>query len=160
MDKKHIITYSIILTVIILLFIYMITVMIRFNKSQDTLTTDEVKLNQLVINLNKEKRNSEKMANINNEKVTNLFFTADVDFYEYIRSIFSRHRVNVNIYQSKDSDKNLEVILNYNINTIEFFKIIKEIENGQKFLTINSVTVKKDNYPVLKIYMKITGYYR
>jgi hypothetical protein len=68
--------------------------------------------------------------------------------------------VNVNIYQSKDNEKNPEVILNYSINSNDFFRLVSDIEKGQKFLTIKSLVVKKENFPNLKIYMKITGYFK
>ena len=159
-DRSMLMKYSIIAGIAIAIFIYLISVLVRFNSVMDKNNENEMKLNKLVRDISREQKSNEKLGDLNDEYINNLYFEKETDFFDYIRKLFANYRVNVNIYQSKDNEKNPEVILNFTMNSRDFFKLVRDMENGKKFLTIKSLTVKKEQIPNLKIYMKITGYYR
>jgi hypothetical protein len=139
--------------------VYIIFAVVRFNDLSNKSAETEIKLNQTVLDLKKEEKNNKKIGKLTNESIDGLFFQKDIDFITYVRKIFQKNNIKVNIYQSNDNNKDLEVILNFNIQSDDFFKLVRDIEKGDKFISIKSLTVKKDQYPTLKIYMKITGYY-
>jgi hypothetical protein len=126
------------------------------------ITEKQLKLNQLDINIKRENIKNEKSGNLNVDYMSKLYFSKDTEFFDYVRNIFKKYNINVNIYQSRGNSriKNYEITVNFAINSIDFFKIVNEIEKGEKFLVIKNLTARKDVSSKLKISMKIIGYYK
>jgi hypothetical protein len=150
-----------IVVISLILFAYLVIFFMRFNNVSGEITEKELKIENVDLNIMKEKKNKEKTKNIDETYIRNLFFEHDTDFVNYVRSVFQKYDSKLTIYQSTDSEKNLIVNVTISVKVTDFFLMIKEIEEGKRFVSIRNMSIRKDIiYPNLKVTMKLEGFYR
>ena len=158
MNRKRII----ILIFILSAFTYSFVTFLRIKTEKDLNIESLIKLEDMEKSIKKEKNNNMKYGNIDSKYVENLYFEKESEYFEeYIRNVFNKYRIVPNLYQSKINDKKLsEINLDYKINAVDFFKLIYDIEKGEKLVMIKSFTIKKERDFNLKINMKLGGFYK
>ncbi len=158
MNRKRII----IIIFIISLLAYILIAMMRINAEDDLYRLTSKKVEDTEKKLEKEKNNNDKLGDIDSVYVENLYFKKESDYFEdYIRKVFIKYKVTPTLYQSKINDKKYsEINLDYKINSIDFFKLIYDLERDNKHVMIKSFTIKKDKDFNLKINMKLRGFYK
>ena len=91
---------------------------------------------------------------------TAYFNKDDVYFENYIRRLFKKYNISFIIYQSKMDEKNYsEIDLGFNADALTFFKLIKDIEEGEKIIVIRRLRITKLKVPNFKVDMRLGGYY-
>lgn len=158
MNKKRII----ILIFAISLLTYFLLTLMRINAENDEKQLLLKKIEDNEKKIEKEKRNNNKLGNIDSQYVENLYFEKERDYFEdYIRSIFNKYKIIPTLYQSKLNEKKYsEINLDFKINSIDFFHLIYDLERGNKHVMIKSFTIKKDKDFNIKINMKLRGFYK
>ena len=112
--------------------------------------------------VNKKLKNLKKIFELK-KKNQGLLEKINKNFLEtayYIRDLFNKYRIKIIIYQSKMNEKNYsEIDLGFNADALTFFKLIKDIEEGEKIIVIKNMRITKLKVPNFKVEMKLGGYY-
>lgn len=104
------------------------------------------------------KSNREKLEN-----GTDIFFSDEKFFEEYIREIFNHNKAKISQYriQIEDEEKDRGAIsVLFDIPILHFFVLLWELEEGKKLIIIKSISVRKRNAPYVQVQLKLEGYYK
>jgi len=159
MDRKKLITISIIVGSII---IYLISIIIRLSYFSASVKERDITITKLQSEVKKEVKAKKLIENLDEKALKNSYFYKHEKYFEgYIREIFGKYKIKLSIYQSKISKKNYsEIDINFRVNAFQFFRLLYEIENGKKVIVIRKMSINTDGVPYFKISMKLGGYYK
>ena len=163
MIEKNKLRISIILIFgILLVLIYLLIFFIKYTEINDSISEYEMSIEKINLRIEKERNKSNTLKNIEGSDIDELYFNKRSEVFEdYMQKIFKKYRLKLNVYQSIISEKDYsEISVNMTINSVDFFKLISDIENDKKFMTITSISVRKDKTPELNVIMKIGGFYK
>jgi hypothetical protein len=160
-DKK-IFKKGIIISAIVVFLVYFIFLIYSINKKQNEIRETENKIEMLLKNINQEIKTQQKIENSSKDFLKTAYFDKKEKFFEnYIRNIFYKYKIKIDIYQSKlDEKEYAEIDLVFNADAFAFFNLVKDIENNEKIIVIKRLSVTKANMPVLKTSMSLGGYYK
>lgn len=160
MNKNKIITISIISIISIIFIVYFINSAYRISNKKNQIEKTESKVVKLKRFIRRERKNKKNIEKINEGFLENAYFNKEGKYFEnYIRNLFDKYKIKISIYQSKMTEKNYsEMELSFQINAFDFFKLIKQIEEGDKIIVIKRLTIKKHRLPYFKVTMKLGGY--
>ena len=162
MNKKNTYKKLIIIITSIVLIIYFICLIVGVSKKSDQITKLEAKVLKLKRNIRKERKNKKIIEKLSDDFLENAYFDRKEKYFEnYIRGLFNKYRIKLNIYQSKMDKKNYsELDVNFTANAFDFFKLIKDIEEGNKIIVIKNLSIKKNKIPYFKVTMRLGGFYK
>ena len=161
MNKSKLIKILVITVVILLILTYFINLIFRVVKKRDIIKDSKQKIEKLKKNIRTEKKNQSLLEKTNKNFLETAYFDKQENYFEnYIRQLFNKYRIKIIIYQSKMDEKNYsEIDLGFNANALTFFKLIKDIEEGEKIIVIKRMRITKLKVPNFKVEMKLGGYY-
>ena len=161
MNKNKLIKILVITVVILLVLIYFINLIFRVVKKRDIIRDSKQKIEKLKKNIRTEKKNQSLLEKTNKNFLETAYFDKQENYFEnYIRQLFNKYQIKIIIYQSKMDEKNYsEIDLGFNANALTFFKLIKDIEEGEKIIVIKRMRITKLKVPNFKVEMKLGGYY-
>jgi len=146
----------------IVLLIYFILLLYNINSNFRKIQDAEKKLEELDKSIRLEIRNQERIEKSGKDFLKTAYFDKKEKFYEnYIRSLFSKYGIKINIYQSSMNEKEAaELDVTFDSDAFKFFRLLKDIEEGEKIIVIKNLSINKSAIPVLKVNMKLDGFYK
>ncbi len=162
MNKTKLIKTLIIVVAVIIILIYFINLILRISEKKKLTKETEQKIEKLTKDIRTERKNQSKLEKTNKNFLETAYFDKKENYFEnYIRNLFNKYRIKITIYQSKMNEKNYsEIDITFNSNALTFFKLIKEIEDGEKIIVIRRLRIAKLNIPNFQVQMKLGGYYK
>ena len=160
-DAK-LIKIGIIVLISIAFFVYLINLIYSINENNSAIKSTEKKIEELNRSIREEIKNQEKIEKSGKNFLTTAYFDKKEKFFEnYIRGLFNKYQIKINIYQSSINEKeNAELDVTFDANAFSFFKLLKEMEEGEKIIVIKNLSISRSNIPQLKVNMKLIGYYK
>lgn len=161
MNKSKLVKTLFIVVAIIVILIYFINLILRITGKMSIIKTSEQKIEKLKKDIRTEKKNQSMLEKTNKNFLETAYFKKNEDYFEnYIRHLFNKYNIKIIIYQSKMDEKNYsEIDLGFNADALTFFKLVKDIEEGEKIIVIRRMRITKLKVPNFKVEMKLGGYY-
>ena len=160
--EPKLIKTSVLIFISIVIFIYFINLIISINNNYNVIKTTEKKNEELNKNILQEIKNQEKIEKSGKNFLTTAYFDKKEKFFEnYIRALFNKYQIKINIYQSSINEtENAELDVTFDANAFNFFKLLNDMEEGEKIIVVKNISISRSAVPQLKVNMKLAGYYK
>lgn len=161
-EKNKFFKYIILTVISFSIILYFIFFAMKFIQVNDSISAYKTEIEKLKIKINKEKNKNKSIINVEENDINNMYFNKERDIFEdYIQNILNKYKMETNLYQSVINENNYaEIFINITLNAVDFFNLLYDIENDKKFISISSLSVKKEKNPYLNVIIKIGGYYK
>lgn len=162
MNKKKIVKLSLSIICLLLIGVYFVNLIYGLYNKKKYINETELSIIKLNKDIQKEIRNQKIIEKTNKDFLTTAYFNKEENVFEnYIRELFSKYNIKINIYQGKINEKNYsELDIGFTANAFDFFNLIKETEEGKKIIVIKRLSIIKGDQPNLKVTMKVGGFYK
>ncbi len=162
MNKKKLVKLIVLSAIIILISGYALGLALRYQALMNSINEKQAKIKSLTMSIKKERKNKYNISLAGANFLKNAYFDRKKEYFEdYIRTIFDKYRVTVKIYRSKMDEKDYaEIYLNFKSSVYDFFKLLDNIENGERLVVIREVSVSRQEFPDLDVNMRLIGYYK
>lgn len=161
-EKNKFIRYIILTIISFSIILYFLFLFMKFIQINDSISELKIEIEKIKMKINKEKKKNKSIINVEENDINNMYFNKErVIFEDYIQNILHKYKMETNLYQSVINENNYaEIFINITLNAVDFFNLLYDIENDKKFITISSLSIKKEKNPYLNVIIKIGGYYK
>jgi hypothetical protein len=148
--------------IIIILLVYFVNLISRISNNSKSINDVQTKITDVKKEINKERKNKRFIENKDEKYIKNAYFNKNEKYFEkYVRELLARYNITINSYQSTKNEKDYsEVEVIFNVNAFTFFKLLNDMEEGNKIIVIKKMALIKENMPNFKISMELGGYYK
>lgn len=154
-NKKILISSFILLTIYISIIALFTIIKSKNNeKIKKEISTLEKKIEE-------ETKNQKIIELYKRDFLKNGYFNKENIFENYIRDLLNKYKIKLAIYHSRLIEKNFsELDISFYAEARTFFIFLNTIENGEKVITVKYLSINKEKFPMLKVNIKLTGYYK
>lgn len=139
---------------------FSITAIVLFVNARHEINELTLEQQRIVSMVDKEQRTAALIATLQQKNVKEAFFDGADYLEKYVRVLMNQYQIKIITMKSKITEKEYgEVVIEFSASVNDFFVFLDAIENTEKLLVINNLSVRRKTNPLVEGTISITGYY-
>ncbi|MCG8569147.1 MAG: hypothetical protein MJB14_03315 [Spirochaetes bacterium] len=152
---------ALIALIIFIILFYLVNAFFRILDKNSSITQYQEEIATLNKRIEKLLLDHEKMQQFDASYLETAYFDEEEYFENYIRGIFRKYRLTITNYFSKKTEaKSSEVTIKFNVFITDLFQLLDNLENGEKLIVIDNISLNKAHTPYVNVSITLKGYYQ